>query len=138
MIIGYLPGTFDLFHIGHLNIILNARSQCDKLIVGVNTDEVCFQAKNKYPVIPFEERIKIVEAIKYVDSVVKQDTTDRFVSWEKNKFDVIFVGDDLKGTEKWNKFEVEFSKVGVKVIFFPYTKTTSSTLVRKVLNEIIK
>lgn len=128
--IGYLPGTFDLFHIGHLNIIKKAKAECDLLIVGLNTDEICQNMKNKTPVIPFFERKQIVEAIRFVDKVVKQDSTDRFVMWEKYKFTKIFVGDDWKGSDKWNKLEEKFKEVNVEIRYFEYTKTTSSTLIR--------
>lgn len=128
--IGYLPGTFDLFHIGHLNIIKKAKQECDYLIVGVNTDEICQKMKSKTPVISFYERCRIVEAIRYVDKVVEQNTTDRFEMWVREHFDKIFVGDDWKGSVKWNELEEKFKEVGVGVHYFEYTKTTSSTLIR--------
>lgn len=129
-ITGYLPGTFDLFHIGHLNIIKKAKAECEILIVGVNTDEICQTMKNKTPVIPFYERKQIVESIRYVDKVVEQNTSDRYEMWEMYKFDIIFVGDDWRGTDKWNKLQRKFQKVNVEVKYFQYTKTTSSTLIR--------
>ena len=133
--IGYTTGVYDMFHIGHLNIIKKAKEMCDFLIVGVSTDELS-QYKHKVPIIPFDERIAIVKAIKYVDKAVPQESMDKYNAWEKLKFDVIFVGDDWKGTEKWNNIEKQFNKVGVDVVYFPYTKGTSSTILRqKVLNN---
>jgi len=137
--VGYTTGVFDLFHIGHLNILKNAKAMCNKLIVGVSTDELIIEYKNKKPVIPFEERIEIVKSIKYVDKAVPQTTMDKFKMWENLKFDLMFVGDDWKGTEKWINLEKKFLEVGVKIIYFPYTKSTSSTLLNeyliKCLNE---
>jgi len=129
---GYTTGVFDLFHIGHLNILKKAKSFCDELIVGVTTDELV-SYKFKQNVIPFEERIKIVESIKYVESAIPQSSMDKMAAWKKINFDVMFVGDDWKGTDKWNKYEDEFKKVGVKIIYFSYTKGTSSTLINEIL-----
>lgn len=131
-IIGYTTGVYDLFHIGHLNLLRRAKEQCDYLIVGVSVDELV-QYKHKHPVIPFEERIQIVQAIRYVDEAVPQENMDKMAAWEKYHFDVMFVGDDWKGTDKWNKLEKDFEKVGVKIVYFPYTKGTSSTLINQVL-----
>ena len=133
MIVGYTTGVFDLFHIGHLNILRRAKGKCDKLIVGVTTDELLNVYKNKTPIIPFEERIKIVESIKYVDEAVPQEDMDKLSHWEKLKFDVVFVGDDWQNTDKWNKIEEDFNKIGVNVIYFPYTEGTSSTLINDIL-----
>jgi len=132
-IIGYLPGTFDLFHIGHLNIIRKAKEHCDYLIVGINTDETCFKMKNKIPIVPFEERCQIVEAIKYVDEVVEQNTSDRYEAWRLYKFDRIFVGSDWKGSEKWRLLEEILEKEGSEVFYFDYTEGTSSTILRSKL-----
>lgn len=133
--IGYTSGVYDMFHIGHLNILKRAKEQCEILIVGVTTDELALY-KNKVPIIPYEERRNIVEAIKYVDKVVPQENMNKIEAWEKYKFDVVFVGDDWKGTEKWNKIESDFKKVGVDVVYFPYTQGTSSTILReKLLNR---
>tara|TARA_B100002052_G_C15687050_1_gene508879 strand:- start:147 stop:602 length:456 start_codon:yes stop_codon:yes gene_type:complete len=136
LIRGYTTGVFDLFHIGHLNILKKARQNCDELIVGVTTDELLLEYKNKKPVIPFEERIKIIQSIKYVDKVVPQENMDKMSSWQNLKFNVMFVGDDWQNTEKWNNFEKDFAKVGVKIIYFPYTKGTSSTLINEILNDL--
>lgn len=135
MTIGYTTGVFDLFHIGHLNMLKNAKALCDKLIVGVTTDELV-SYKHKKAVIPFDERIEIVRSIKFVDAVVPQETMDKFAMWEKLKFDVMFVGDDWYGTEKWRMYDEQFQKVGVKIIYFPYYKGTSSTLINETLLEL--
>ena len=108
--IGYTTGVFDLFHIGHLNILKRARLECDYLIVGITTDELAFSVKKKNPVIPFQERMEIIEAIKFVDEVVPQTTYDKFEAWNNLKFDRMFVGDDWKGTDEWIKIEKIFSK----------------------------
>mgnify|MGYP006085474209 CR=1 FL=1 len=131
-IIGYTSGVYDLFHIGHLNMLRNAKSLCDKLIVGVTTDELV-SYKNKKAVIPFTERMEIVRSIEYVDAVVAQEDMDKFKLWEKLKYDVIFVGDDWFKSEKWNTLETQFKEVGVEIVYFPYTKGTSSTLINKIL-----
>jgi glycerol-3-phosphate cytidylyltransferase len=135
MILGYTTGVFDLFHIGHLNIIKSAKSHCDYLIVGITTDELAQKRKGKKPIIPFHERFEIIRAIKYVDRTVVQDTMDKFIAWEKYHFDKMFVGSDWKGTEKWNKLEIQFKNIGVEIVYFTYTQNTSSTLIRKVLEE---
>ena len=118
--IGYTTGVFDLFHIGHLNILKRARLECDYLIVGITTDELAFSVKKKNPVIPFQERMEIIEAIKFVDEVVPQTTYDKFEAWNNLKFDRMFVGDDWKGTDEWIKIEKIFSKKNVEIIYFPY------------------
>jgi len=138
IIIGYTTGVFDLFHIGHLNILKRAKSQCDYLIVGVTTDELSLSRKGKTPVIPLIERMEIVRNISFVDEVVRQEHMGKFEAWEKHKFDRMFVGSDWKGTDKWNQMEEDFAKVGVEIVYFPYTDSTSSTLVRSVLNDIVK
>lgn len=135
MIIGYTTGVYDLFHIGHLNLLKNAKGLCDKLIVGVSTDELVEKYKNKTPIIPFEERIEIVRNISFVDAAVAQESRDKFVSWEKLKYDIMFVGDDWHNSSKWKELEKQFADLGVKIIFFPYTKGTSSTLINDILNK---
>ena len=132
MIIGYTTGVFDLFHIGHLNLLRKAKEQCDHLIVGVSVDDLVLY-KHKRAVIPFEERIEIVRQIKYVDEAVPQYNMDKMEAWRKYHFNRMFVGDDWKGTEKWNRIEAEMKSVGVELIYFPYTKGTSSTLINQVL-----
>ena len=133
MIIGYTTGVFDLFHIGHLNMLKNTKALCDKLIVGVTTDELIVDYKKKRSVIQFSERIEIVRNIKYVDAAISQDSMDKFDAWKKLKFDIMFVGDDWYNTEKWKKYEEKFDQVGVKIIYFPYTAGTSSTLINEIL-----
>lgn len=132
MILGYTSGVYDLFHIGHLNLLKNARGLCDKLIVGVSVDELV-KYKNKKAVIPFEERIEIVRNIKYVDSAIPQYEIDKFKVWEKIKFDVLFVGDDWYESDSWKIMGNKFKEVNVRVIYFPYTKGTSSTLINEIL-----
>ncbi len=134
MIIGYTAGVFDLFHIGHLKLLQNARALCDKLIVGVTTDELVAY-KFRKAVIPFSERLEIVRSIRYVDAVIPQETMDKFVTWQKLKFDVMFVGDDWYNTEKWQQLDEQFAQAGVRIVYFPYTKGTSSTLLNDVLQR---
>ena len=136
MIIGYTTGVFDLFHIGHLNILKRAKEKCDFLIVGVSTDELVMQYKNKTPVISFEERVQIVEAIKYVDKVVPQTHRDKFAAWEEYKFDRMFVGDDWKGSPLFTELEEKFKPFGVEIVYFPYTEGTSSTMLKKALDAL--
>lgn len=133
---GYAMGTFDMFHIGHLNILKKAKEYCDYLIVGVSTDEDAL-SKKKATIIPEEERLEIVANIKCVDEAVYQyDTNDKMGAWKKYKFDVIFVGSDWQGTEKWNKIEAELKTVNVDTVYFPYTKGTSSTILKEKLRKI--
>ena len=135
MKIGYTSGVYDLFHIGHLNLLRNAKGMCEKLVVGVTVDELV-QYKNKKAVIPFSERQEIVRAIKYVDAVVAQETMDKFEMWQKLKFDVMFVGDDWFKSNKWDNLDKKFKEVGVKIVYFPYTKGTSSTLLNETLLKL--
>lgn len=135
MIIGYTTGVFDLFHIGHLNLLKNASSMCDRLIVGVTTDELVAY-KNKRAVIPFEERMEIVRSIKHVDAVIPQRTMNKMEAWNALHFDVMFVGDDWRGSEKWNALEKQFAELGVRTIYFPYTQGTSSTFINETLAAI--
>lgn len=134
-VIGYTTGVFDLFHIGHLNILKRAKSQCDELIVGVTTDELCMKLKNKVPVISFDERASIVESIRMVDRVIAQDRIDELADHELYGFNRIFKGSDWEGSPKWTALEKEFALKGVEVIYFEYTASTSSTLVRSVLEQ---
>lgn len=134
--VGYTTGVFDMFHIGHLNILRRAKEKCDYLIVGVSTDELVIEYKNKTPIIPFEERAEIVRSIDCVDRVIAQENRDKYAAWRELKFDVMFVGDDWKGKPLFMKVEEEFKKVGVDVVYFPYTKDTSSTILREKLNVL--
>ena len=135
-IIGYTTGVYDMFHIGHLNILKRAKEQCEYLIVAVSTDELVEKSKNKRPIIPYEERKQIVEAIKYVDKVVPQENKDKIAAYKKYHYDAMFVGDDWKGSELFTKCEEELKKYGSEVVYFPYTQGTSSTILReKLLNE---
>ncbi len=132
MIIGYTTGVFDLFHIGHLNLLKNAKSFCDKLIVGVSVDELV-SYKGKQPIIPFLDRIEIVRNIKQVDAAVPQYDMDKLTMCKKLGATILFVGDDWYDTEKWKKYEEEFAKEGIKIIYFPYTHGVSSTKITQAL-----
>ena len=135
MIIGYTTGVYDMFHIGHLNVIRRAKEQCDYLIVGVSTDELVQKEKNKTPIIPFKDRVEIVRAIKYVDEVVPQYDKNKYGAWEKFKFHKMFVGSDWKGSEAWNRFEKQFEPCGVEIVYLDHTDGISSTILRERLNE---
>ena len=137
MIIGYTTGVYDMFHIGHLNVIRKAKEQCDYLIVGVSTDELVQHDKNKTPVIPYEERVAIVSALKYVDQVVPQKDKNKFDAWKKYHFNKMFVGDDWKGTDAWNRFEEQFAPVGVEIVYLPHTDGISSTMLTEVIKKIL-
>lgn len=125
-----------MFHIGHLNILKNAKDQCEYLIVGVSTDELVESYKGKTPIIPFEERIEIVKAIKYVDQVVPQTTMDKMQAWKELHFDVLFHGSDWQGSDMYNKLISQFKEVGTDVVFLPHTVGISSTLLEKTLYKI--
>ena len=133
--IGYTTGVFDMFHIGHLNILRKAKDFCDILVVGVTTDELCFKRKNKYPIINQKERMAIVSAIRFVDKVVPQEHMDKVKAVVEQNADVVFVGSDWKGTEAWNKYEKEFASVGCSVVYFDHTDGISSTILRDRLNN---
>jgi len=139
MVIGYTTGVYDMFHIGHLNIIRKAKEQCDYLIVGVSTDELVEHDKHKTPVIPYAERAEIVSAIKYVDKVVPQENKDKMEAWRKYHFNKMFVGSDWKGTQQWEHFEEEFKDTGVEIVYLPHTDGISSTkltcLIKKLLED---
>jgi len=135
MTIGYTAGVFDLFHIGHLNLLKNAKGMCDKLIVGVTVDELVTY-KGKTAMIPFEDRIEIVRSIKYVDAAVPQMRMDKLSMCKKLGADILFVGDDWYGTEKWKAYEKEFAKDNIEIMYFPYTKGVSSTIINKTLAQV--
>ena len=134
-VIGYTQGTFDMFHIGHLNLIKNAKRHGDYLVVGVNSDDLVESYKNKRPIIPLDERVEIMRAIKYVDEVIVTNTLDKKEIWEKVRFNEIYIGDDWKGNERWEKTGKEMEQLGAKLVFLPYTKDTSSTMLREKLKE---
>lgn len=136
MVIGYTTGVFDMFHIGHLNILRKAKEQCDYLIVGVSTDELVQREKNKTPIIPYKDRLSIVESIRYVDSVVPQTDKNKMAAWERLHFNKMFVGSDWKGTEIWRKFEEQFKPINVEIIYLDHTDGISSTVLRDKLNSI--
>jgi len=136
-IIGYTTGVYDMFHIGHLNIIRRAKQQCDYLIVGVSTDGLVNEEKNKTPVIPYEERTSIISAIKYVDKVVPQVNKNKMQAWEMYHFNRMFVGSDWQGTETWNQFEEQFNPLGVEIVYLPRTDGVSSTQLARVIKEIL-
>lgn len=136
--VGYTTGVFDMFHIGHLNILRNAKEQCEYLIVGVSTDELVESYKHKTPIIPFEERIAIVNGIRYVDKVVPQTSMDKFAAWEKLHFEAVFHGDDWKGSAMYNEVEEKLKAVGVDLVFLPHTAGTSSTMLKDVLQKFLE
>jgi len=133
-IIGYTAGVFDLFHIGHLNLLKNSKGMCDFLVVGVTTDELV-SYKGKNAVIPFGERIEIVRSLKFVDAVVPQENMDKVEMCKKLKADYLFVGDDWYNTNKWKDYETQLEEIGVKIIYFPYTKGISSTMLTNKLEK---
>jgi len=134
-VVGYVPGAWDMFHIGHLNLLKRARENCDWLVAGVVTDATLFAMKGKYPIVAMEERLAIVEAIGIVDEAVVDESANKLTAWEKVHFDVVFKGDDWRGTAKGQKLEEALATVGARVHYFPYTLHTSSTELRRVLSE---
>jgi glycerol-3-phosphate cytidylyltransferase len=135
-VVGYAPGVYDLFHVGHLNILRMAKSQCDVLIAGVVSDEMCRQAKGSTPFIPLAERMEIVSHIRFVDRVHAETVPDKVDTWREIPFDRIFKGDDWRGTPKGDRLEAAFAEVGVEVVYFPYTVHTSSTKLRAALEAV--
>ena len=135
--VGYVPGVFDMFHVGHLNILRNARLACDHLIAGVVSDERAAAVKGKVPVVPETERLEVVRAVRYVDEAVLEDVEEKLEMWRRLRFDVIVKGDDWRGTPKGDKLERDFASVGVEVVYLPYTVHTSSTMLRQVVTERI-
>ena len=135
--VGYTTGVFDMFHIGHLNILRRAKEQCDYLIVGVSTDDLVKQEKNKTPVIPYAERVEIVESIKYVDKVVPQINKNKLEAWDSLHFDKMFVGSDWKGTIQWQKIEADFLPLNVEIVYLPYTDGVSSTKLTKLIKQML-
>jgi glycerol-3-phosphate cytidylyltransferase len=135
--IGYTTGVFDLFHIGHLNIIKRAKEQCEYLIVGVSTDDLVEKYKHKRPIVPFNERIEIVGALRYVDKVVAQTSMDKVDAWKTLHFDALFHGDDWKGSKMYDDLEEIFSKLGVCIVFLPHTEGISSTLLIDKIHRMV-
>ncbi len=135
-VIGYTTGVYDLFHIGHLNILKRAKEQCDYLIVGVSTDELVVREKGKRPIIPYKDRVEIVKSIRYVDQVVEQPDKNKLQAYERYHFNKMFVGSDWKGTEAWERFEEQFAPLGVEIVYLPHTDGISSTrLTNALLSE---
>ena len=134
--IGYVPGAFDLFHIGHLNILRQAKASCDYLIAGVAADDVLIRHKGVTPVVPLLERLEIVRNVRHVNMAHAAMTNDKIEIWKELRFNVLFKGDDWRGTEKGSKLEQDFAEVGVDVVYFPYTKATSSSALRRTLQNI--
>jgi glycerol-3-phosphate cytidylyltransferase len=135
-VIGYAPGAYDLFHIGHLNLLRHAADHCDHLIAGVVSDEVLLLTKGRAPVVPLAERLEIVRSVRFVDEVHAEVVPDKLDTWRAVRFDVIFKGDDWRGTDKGLKLERDFAGVGVEVRYFPYTVHTSSTVLRSALASL--
>lgn len=137
MIVGYAPGAYDLFHVGHLNILLHAKQRCDHLIAGVVSDELCSIRKGVAPFVPLTERAQIVRHISCVDQVHEETVQDRIETWQQLRFNRIFKGDDWRGTPKGDRLERDFAEVGVEVVYFPYTVHTSSSMLRRALSMVI-
>jgi glycerol-3-phosphate cytidylyltransferase len=135
-VVGYAPGVYDLFHVGHLNILRHAKARCDRLIAGVVSDEMCRMAKGVEPFVPASERMEIVSHIDFVDDVFEEVVPDKLETWKVLRFDRIFKGDDWRGTPKGDKLEADFATVGVEVVYFPYTAHTSSTRLRRALDVL--
>ena len=136
--VGYATGVYDLFHVGHLNILRQARERCDSLIAGVTTDELVVQPKGYPPVVPYVERVEIVKAITYVDTVIPVSSLDKTLAYRTMPFDIIFKGDDWQGTEKGDNMERDMAALGVEVVYFPYTVHTSSSMLRLTLDRLAK
>ena len=135
--VGYAPGVYDMFHVGHLNLLRNARLACDYLIAGVVSDEMTERAKGRQPIIPLAERLEIVRNSRYVDDAVVEDVPEKLEMWQRLRFDLIIKGDDWRGTPKGDKLERDFASVGVEVVYLPYTVHTSSTVLRQALRSRI-
>ncbi len=133
--VGYTTGVYDMFHIGHLNVIKRAKEQCEFLIVGVTTDDLCYKRKKKYPIICEKDRMAIIAELKSVDKVVRQENMDKLLAVKKYNVDVVFVGSDWKGTDAWNKYEKEFAQVGCSVVYLDHTDGISSTILREKLQN---
>lgn len=132
-VVGYVPGGFDMLHVGHINILTAARERCSHLVVGVATDESLERMKGRLPVVPHAERMKLVEALRFVDEVVEDIDQDKRLAWRRRNFDVLFKGDDWKNTAKGERLERELAEVGARVVYLPYTSSTSSSILRRFL-----
>lgn len=135
LIIGYTTGVFDMFHVGHLNILKRAKEQCDYLIVGVSSDEAVQTYKHKVPIVSLEDRMAIVGAIRYVDKVVVQKNMDKFAAWQKYHYNILFHGDDWKDSDMYNEIERKLSEVGAKVVFLPHTPGVSTTILTEIIRK---
>lgn len=133
--IGYTTGVFDLFHVGHLNILRRAKEKCDFLIVGVSTDELTYELKGRFPTIPFSQRMEIIQSIRYVDQVVPEISMDKLEAWKKLHYNVLFKGSDAQKKEIYRQYERDLKKVGVDIFYFPYTEGISSTEIKKGLGN---
>ena len=133
--VGYTQGTYDLFHMGHLNLLRNAKSQCDRLILGVNKDNLVFEYKNKVPVINELERCEIIKELRCVDDVVLCETLDKTEAWNRLHFDAVFIGDDWKGNPRWVQTEIDLAKVGADVVYLKHTDGISSSMIKDKMNE---
>jgi glycerol-3-phosphate cytidylyltransferase len=134
--IGYAPGAFELFHIGHLNLLRRAKEHCDYLIAGVVADEVLIKHKGVTPIVPLAERLEIVRHIRFVNAAIPAMTNDKVEIWKDLRFNVLFKGDDWQGTEKGNKLERQFAALDVEIVYLPYTLATSSSALRRTLQNI--
>jgi glycerol-3-phosphate cytidylyltransferase len=132
--VGYTTGVYDMFHVGHLNILRRAKEQCEYIVVGVTTDELCHERKNKYPIINEKERMAIVAAIRYVDKVIPQTDMDKISTVKELGADAVFVGSDWKGTEAWNQYEKQFADIGCSVVYLDHTDGVSSSILREKLS----
>lgn len=135
--VGFTAGVFDMFHIGHLNLIQRSKELCNKLIVGVNSDDLVLRYKGKRAIINEQHRLRIVAAIRFVDEAYIMDSLDKLEAWERFEFDVVFIGDDWKGTKRWNRTESDLRKVGVDVVYLPYTKNISSSDLRLLYQNMV-
>ncbi|MFD7861443.1 adenylyltransferase/cytidyltransferase family protein [Streptomyces sp. NPDC059783] len=134
-LVGYTAGVFDMLHVGHVRLLEQARERCDRLIVGVTTDELCERRKHKTPIVPYADRVAVLRALRCVDEVVPQSHMDRLAAWERLRFGITFVGDDWQGTGSWRAYEQSFARLGVEIVYFPYTTHVSSTLLRSRLKH---